>query len=48
MAEKNKERLKEITDSIEQGIQDLFQNDRYAQYLRTMSRLHGIPSTTLC
>ena len=40
MAEKSKERLKEITDSIEQGIQDLFQSDRYAQYLRTMSRFH--------
>lgn len=37
---KNKERLKEITDSIEQGIKDLFQSDRYAQYLRTMSRFH--------
>lgn len=40
MAEKNKERLKEITDSIEQGILNLFQSDRYAQYLRTMSRFH--------
>ena len=40
MAEKNKERLKEITDSIEQGIQNLFQSDRYAKYLRTMSRFH--------
>jgi antirestriction protein ArdC len=40
MAEKNKEQLKEITDSIEQGIKDLFQSDRYAQYLRTMSRFH--------
>jgi antirestriction protein ArdC len=40
MAEKNKERLKEITDSIEQGIQNVFQSDRYAQYLRTMSRFH--------
>ena len=37
---KNKERLKEITDSIEQGIKDLFQSDQYAQYLRTMSRFH--------
>jgi antirestriction protein ArdC len=37
---KSKERLKEITDSIEQGIQSLFQSDRYAQYLRTMSRFH--------
>jgi antirestriction protein ArdC len=36
----NQNRLKEITDSIEQGIQDLFQSDRYAQYLATMSRFH--------
>lgn len=36
----NKERLKDITDSIEKGIQELFQSDKYAQYLRTMSRFH--------
>ena len=36
----NKERLKEITDSIEKGIQELFQSDKYARYLRTMSRFH--------
>ena len=36
----NKERLKEITDSIEKGIQELFESDKYAQYLRTMSRFH--------
>ena len=36
----NRERLKDITDSIERGIQDLFQSDKYAQYLRTMSRFH--------
>ena len=42
MAEKqtNKERLKDITDSIERGIQDLFQSDKYVEYLRTMSRFH--------
>ena len=42
MSEKQttKERLKDITDSIERGIQDLFQSDKYAQYLRTMSRFH--------
>jgi len=38
--ENNKECLKEITDSIEQGIRELFQSDRYTQYLRTMSRFH--------
>ncbi len=36
----NKERLKEITDGIEQGIKDLFQSDRYRQYLSVMSRFH--------
>ena len=36
----NKERLKDITDSIERGIKDLFQSDKYAEYLRTMSRFH--------
>jgi antirestriction protein ArdC len=42
MAEKqnNKERLKEITASIEDGIKELFQSDNYAQYLQTMSRFH--------
>lgn len=38
--DKNKDRLKEITDSIEQGIKDLFQSDKYMEYLRTMSRFH--------
>ena len=43
MADNNttKERLKEITDSIETGINELFESDRYMQYLRTMSRFHS-------
>ena len=36
----NKERLKEITDSIEAGIKELFASDKYAQYLQVMSRFH--------
>ena len=36
----NKERIKEITDSIEKGIQELFQSDKFANYLKTMSRFH--------
>ena len=36
-----KDRLKEITDSIERGIQELFDSDRYKQYLQTMSRFHN-------
>ena len=42
MAEKqsSKERIKEITAGIEQGIKELFESDRYRQYLSTMSRFH--------
>lgn len=42
MAEKqtNKERLKEITAGIEKRIQELFQSDRYRNYLSTMSKFH--------
>ena len=29
----NKERLKDITDSIETGIKELFESDKYKQYL---------------
>lgn len=36
----NKDRLQEITASIEDGIKDLFQSEKYMQYLRTMSRFH--------
>lgn len=36
----NRERLWEITEGIEQGIKDLFQSDKYMQYLRVMSRFH--------
>jgi len=37
----NKERLKEITDSIEAGIKDLFDSEKYKNYLRTMSKFHN-------
>lgn len=42
MAEKlsNKDRIKEITAGIEQGIKELFESDRYRLYLSTMSRFH--------
>ena len=42
MAEKknSRDRLKESTASIEDGIKELFQSESYAQYLQTMSRFH--------
>ena len=36
----NKERLREITEGIEQGIKELFESEKYRQYLSTMSRFH--------
>ncbi len=36
----NKERLREITAGIEDGIKELFESEKYMQYLRTMSRFH--------
>ena len=40
MAEKqtNKERLKDITDSIETGIKELFESDKYRQIGRASCR----------
>ena len=35
-----KERMAELTAELEQGIKELFQSDKYANYLRTMSRFH--------
>jgi hypothetical protein len=35
-----KDPLKKITESMEQGIKELFQSDKYMDYLRTMSRFH--------
>ena len=42
MAEKqtNKDRMREIVESIENGIKELFESDKYRQYLSTMSRFH--------
>ena len=37
----NRERVKEIVLGIEQNIQELFQSERYFDYLRTMSRFHS-------
>ena len=37
-ADKPDEKLKEITDRLEQGITELFDDDRYTDYLRVMSK----------
>lgn len=35
------DRLKEITDKLEKGLQDLFSSGRYADYLKTMSKFYS-------
>ena len=40
-SEKPADKLKEITDRLEQGIMQLFDSDRYKEYLRVMSKFHN-------
>lgn len=35
------EKVKEITEKLEQGIKELFDSDRYKEYLTTMSKFHN-------
>ena len=39
-SENQKDRLKEITDRLEQGILEVFEGERYKEYLRVMSKFH--------
>ena len=40
-SEKPAEKIKEITDRLEQGIAELFDSERYKDYLRVMSKFHN-------
>ena len=40
-SEKPVKKLKEITDRLEQGIQELFENEHYKEYLSVMSKFHN-------
>ncbi len=35
------DKVKEITDKLEQGIKDLFESEKYMNYLKVMSRFHN-------
>lgn len=42
MAEnRNAQQVKEITDKLEQGISELFESEKYKEYLRTMSKFYN-------
>lgn len=36
-----KEQLKKILENIKSGIKELFESEKYMQYLRTISRFHS-------
>ena len=40
-SEKPAEKIKEITDRLEQGIAELFDSERYKEYLKVMSKFHN-------
>lgn len=40
-SEKTADRLKEVTDRLEQGVTELFESERYKEYLRVMARFHN-------
>ena len=39
-SESTGDKMKEITDRLEQGIAGIFESERYAEYLRTVSKFH--------
>lgn len=40
-SDSRKERLKELTERLEQGVKDVFESKRYKEYLQVMSKFHS-------
>ena len=40
MANRRDERMKEITDRLQAGLEELFSSEKYTEYLRVMSQFH--------
>lgn len=36
-----KQKVKEITDKLEEGLKELFESEKYKSYLSTMSKFHN-------
>ncbi len=41
MAEKLEQKMKEITERLDQGVKELFTSEKYKEYLKTMSQFHN-------
>lgn len=37
----DQQRVKEITDKLEEGLKELFESEKYKSYLNTMSKFHN-------
>ena len=40
-AKTEKQKVKEITDKLEEGLKELFESGKYKSYLSTMSKFHN-------
>ena len=40
-AKTEKQKVKEITDNLEEGLKELFESEKYKNYLSTMSKFHN-------
>lgn len=40
MAQNKNQRMKEITERLEQGVKEIFTSEMYMEYLKTMSQFH--------
>ena len=40
-ARTEKQKVKEITDKLEEGLKELFNSEKYKSYLSTMSKFHN-------
>ncbi len=40
-AKTEKQKVKEITDKLEEGLKELFGSEKYKSYLSTMSKFHN-------
>ena len=40
-AKTEREKVKEITDKLEEGLKELFESEKYKNYLSTLSKFHN-------
>jgi len=46
-ARTEKQKVKEITDRLEEGLKELFEGEKYKSYLNTMSKFHNYSANNI-